>query len=59
MTAAEFKSIRQRLGLSTHQLADRLGLESSRTIQRIEAGETQPTRIMELAMWALAEGAAR
>lgn len=59
MTAAEFKAIRQRLGLSTRQLAEQLGLQSERNILRIEANEAQPTRIMELAMWALAEGLAR
>jgi len=59
MKADEFKAIRQRLGLSTHELANQLGLASNRNILRIEAGEAQPTRIMELAMWALAEGVAR
>ncbi len=39
MTAAEFKSIRLRAGLTQSQLAERLRVEDLRTIRRYEAGD--------------------
>ena len=41
MTAAEFKTIRMSLGYSQPGFAEALGIKTSRTIQRYEAG-TRP-----------------
>lgn len=59
MKAHEFKKIRTELGLSVRELQQELGLRSERIIVAIEQGEAEPTRVMELAMWKLAEGIAR
>lgn len=39
MTAAEFQSIREGLGLSQSGLADKLGYASDRTVRRFESGD--------------------
>lgn len=58
MTSSEFRSIRERLGLSPAKLAAALGLAKNgvRTVQRIEAG-APITGPMALAMKKLDEDA--
>lgn len=41
MTSAEFKTIRQKIGFSSQEMADYSGV-ALRTIQRIESGVTEP-----------------
>jgi len=43
MTPQQFRDTRKDLGLSINQMAAALGLKSSRTIRRIEAGDTEIT----------------
>ena len=42
MTSKEFRAIRQSLGLTQTELADRLGMTQP-MVSRIERGERQPT----------------
>lgn len=44
MTSTEFRSIRDRLGLSQAELGRIMGLHA-REISRIECGDRQPTRV--------------
>ena len=44
MTSAEFKAIREQLGLSQVELGEIMGMPQSH-ISRIERGERNPTRI--------------
>jgi len=42
MTGAELKTLRESLNLSAHELADRLGVRSDRTIRHWEAQDGRP-----------------
>ncbi len=50
MTPTEFKSIRNRLGLTQTQLAQRLRIEDIRTIRRYETGERATSGPVSLLM---------
>lgn len=52
MTAAEFRALRQRLGMTQAQLAEALGLVP-RTISSYETGAYEIPRVVELACEAL------
>ena len=43
MTSAEFKQIRQQLGLTQAELAETMGM-TQQAVSRIERGERQPTK---------------
>ena len=54
MTSAEFRAIRQALGLSQTKLADRLGMTQP-MVSRIERGEREPTNQQGAAILLLRE----
>ena len=54
MTPAQFTKRRNSLGLSQAQLAEALVM-SVRQVSRYETGEHPVPKVIELAMWALAE----
>jgi len=56
MTPAEFKSIRNSLGLSQARLAKALRLKDGRTIRRYESGETEISGPVSLIMEMLDAG---
>ena len=56
MTPAQFKSIRERAGLTQDQLAKLLRLSDSRTIRRYEDGSRTVSGPVEILMEMLGEG---
>ena len=54
MTSEEFRAIRQALGLTQAELADRLGMTQP-MISRIERGEREPTNQQGAAIMLLRE----
>jgi transcriptional regulator with XRE-family HTH domain len=56
MTGAEFLAIRQRVGLTQTDLAERLRLDDLRTIRRYEKGERSVSGPVSLLMELLDKG---
>jgi len=49
MTPAEFKSLREGLGLSAQAMADILGIRNERTVRHWESGENLPEGVVKVA----------